>query len=202
MPSDSSFARLVSLACHDLRTPLATVHGFARTLDRIEPLSEQTLRYIEMIASASAEMAELLDLLGVVARIESGRYDPPLMEVDSLELARTAAEHVTVGDVDVEGDGSPVMVDREGAERSVAAFATCALRHGGAERVTVHVDGTELRLAHILEAGPVLLGDELRDLGAAGARRLVEALGGSVAVDGDSLVVELPTSAAATGAGP
>ena len=31
--NDTSFARLVSLACHDVRTPLATVHGFAKTLD-------------------------------------------------------------------------------------------------------------------------------------------------------------------------
>ena len=191
MPPDSSFPRLVSLACHDLRTPLATVHGFARTLDRIEPLSERTLQYIEMIASASAEMAELLDLLGVVARIESGRYEPPLMEVDSLELARTAAEQVKVGDVDVEGRGSPLMVDREWAERSVAAFATCALRHGGAERVTIHVDRAELRLAPILEAGPVLLGDELRDLGAAAARRVVEAAGGTIFLDGGALLIRL-----------
>jgi signal transduction histidine kinase len=31
---DTEFARLVSLACHDVRTPLATVHGFVRTLER------------------------------------------------------------------------------------------------------------------------------------------------------------------------
>ena len=30
---DSRFPRLVSLACHDLRTPLATIYGFARTLN-------------------------------------------------------------------------------------------------------------------------------------------------------------------------
>ena len=36
MTEDSEFARLVSLACHDLRTPLATVNGFARTLTRFE----------------------------------------------------------------------------------------------------------------------------------------------------------------------
>ena len=37
--SDTSFARLVSLAVHDVRTPLATVHGFARTLTRQVELS-------------------------------------------------------------------------------------------------------------------------------------------------------------------
>ena len=32
MATDDRFARMVWLACHDLRTPLATVYGFARTL--------------------------------------------------------------------------------------------------------------------------------------------------------------------------
>jgi hypothetical protein len=39
----------------------------------------------------------------------------------------------------------------------------------------------------------VLLGEDLRDLGAAVAVRLVQALGGSVSLDGDTLTVRLPT---------
>ena len=34
MTEDASFPRLVSLACHDVRTPLATVFGFARMIER------------------------------------------------------------------------------------------------------------------------------------------------------------------------
>src|SRR5262249_60853151 len=33
--TDSSFPLLVSLAAHDLRTPLATLHGFAQTMIRL-----------------------------------------------------------------------------------------------------------------------------------------------------------------------
>ena len=40
MANDTSFARLVSLACHDVRTPLATVHGFVKTLARTAELEE------------------------------------------------------------------------------------------------------------------------------------------------------------------
>src|SRR5437870_1213253 len=36
---DNRFPRLVSLACHDLRTPLATVYGFARTRTRVRALA-------------------------------------------------------------------------------------------------------------------------------------------------------------------
>src|SRR5919202_2972073 len=90
----SSFPRLVSLACHDLRTPLATVHGFARTLVRQGELEEQAARWVEMIDAASAQMAELRDELALAARIEARRYDPTLLDADTLELAGRAAEQL------------------------------------------------------------------------------------------------------------
>src|SRR2546421_950565 len=89
--ADSSFPRLVSLAAHDLRTPLATIHGFAQTLVRMDDLDETKRRYMEMIDAASRQLAELLDELGLAARISGGRYEPNLQPVDTLELARGAA---------------------------------------------------------------------------------------------------------------
>ena len=86
---DSRFPRLVSLACHDLRTPLATIYGFARTLTRMEEHDERTGRYLGMIEEAAEQMTELLDELGAAARIEAGRWEPALREVDTLELARS-----------------------------------------------------------------------------------------------------------------
>jgi len=67
------------LACHDLRTPLATVHGFAHTLARKEDLDETTMRYVEMINTASGQLAELIDDLSVSARLAGDRYDPILI---------------------------------------------------------------------------------------------------------------------------
>ncbi|HEY6055449.1 MAG TPA: histidine kinase dimerization/phospho-acceptor domain-containing protein, partial [Gaiellaceae bacterium] len=92
MTENQDFARLVSLACHDLRTPLATVYGFARTLTRTGDLEEPAGRYLGMIEAASEQMSALRDDLGLVARITSGRYDPIPIERDTLELARAAAE--------------------------------------------------------------------------------------------------------------
>jgi hypothetical protein len=40
-------------------------------------------------------------------------------------------------------------------------------------------------------SSPVVLGRELRDLGAAVAVRLIERLGGAVTVDGDTLTISL-----------
>src|SRR5438477_12291234 len=114
--SDSSFARLVSLAAHDLRTPLATIHGFAQTLIRMGDLGEPKQKYMEMIDTASRQLAELLDELGTAARIEGGSYDPSLQPVDTLELAQTAAEQLGEERVRVSGDGAEVHVDPEATE--------------------------------------------------------------------------------------
>src|SRR5919201_1701567 len=153
--TDTTFPRLVSLAAHDLRTPLATIHGFAQTILRTGNLGEPNQRYVEMIDAASRQLAELLDELGVAARIEGGRYEPTLRTADTLALA--------------------------------------ALRHGGLEQLDLRVDGSVLAISPVTPAsGPVLVGDDLRDLGAAVAVRVVRAGGGSVDLDGDVLKVLLP----------
>lgn len=192
MTEDDAFARLVSLACHDLRTPLATVHGFATTLVRAGGLESPADRYVEMIDAASAQLAELVDELALAARIESGRYDPTPREADTLELAQAAAARLGEDRVHVAGSGTTVETDTEAIERGLAALFQSALRHGGLESVEVAVDGAEIRLSPVTAASaPVVLGDDLRDLGAAVAVRLVRRLGGSVAVDGETLEIRL-----------
>ena len=190
---DSSFPRLVSLACHDLRTPLATVLGFARTLTRLTTdLPEQTVRYLEMMESGAEQLVELLDELALAARIEGDRYDPNLQVADTAALAQAAAEQAQ-GAVGVSGEGESVTVDVPAVESGLAAFAECALRHGRLERVELAVEGRTVTVRPVsAEVARIALGEELKDFGAAVATRLVGALGGSVAYGGDELVIELP----------
>jgi len=193
MQEEERFAKLISLACHDLRTPLATVYGFARTISRADGLDPTLVSYSEMIETASKQLAELLDELSLAARIEGGRYEPKLESVTPGELAAAAAERLGPDRVGVSGDGAGVTVDPEATKRSVSALVQCALRHGGLEHVDVVADGQELRVSPITPASaPVVLGEDLRDLGAAVAVTHVGWLGGSVAVDGDTLTVRLP----------
>jgi signal transduction histidine kinase len=192
--AENAFPRLVSLACHDLRTPLATVHGFARTLARGGGLEPPADRYVEMIDAASAQLAELLDELSLAARIESGRYDPVLKETNTIALAQAAAARLEEGRVRVLGSSSGALVetDAEAVERGLAALFQSALRHGGLDSVTAEVDGLEIRLAPVTAASaPVVLGEDLRDLGAAVAARLVARLGGSLSVEGETLTIRL-----------
>jgi signal transduction histidine kinase len=192
MATDSSFARLVSLACHDVRTPLATVHGFVKTLERTVELEAPADRYLEMIGAASAQMAELLDELSLAARIEAGRYEPVLREADTLEIARETVDRLGQDRVTVSGEGARVETDERAVARGVAALAQSALRHGGLDEVAVHVRGPEIDVTPVTAASSkVVLGEDLRDLGAAVAARLVRALGGDVTLAGETLTIRL-----------
>ncbi len=191
--ADDSFARFVSLACHDLRTPLATVSGFAHTLRQNE-IGQPADRYVEMIQAASGQLADILDDLGLAARIEAGLFAPNVAEADTLDLAVAAAGRVGEK-ASARGTGAEVRVDRDPTERGLAALARCALRHGGLEHVELTADGSVVVISPVLEnVGPIILGDDMKDLGAAAARRLVEATGGSVELEGERLLVGLPPS--------
>ena len=192
MADDTSFAKLVTLACHDLRTPLATVHGFVKTLERMAELEPPADRYIEMIGEASVQLAGLLDDLSLAARIEGGRYDPVLRDVDTLVLAQSAATLLGDDRVRVSGEGATITTDEVAADGAVSALVRCALRHGGLDEVAVAVRGTDIDVSPVTPASArVVLGEDLRDLGAAVAVRAVAALGGSVSLDGETLTIRL-----------
>jgi signal transduction histidine kinase len=169
------------------------VSGFAHTLRQNE-IGQPADRYIEMIQAASGQIADILDDLGLAARIEADRYTPNLTEADTLELTEAAAG--LVGEKAVAGGrGAAVQVDRVVTERALAALARCALRHGGLEAIELAADGSAVAISPVLpDVVPIILGDDLRDLGAAAANRLVESVGGSISVEGERLVVRFPNA--------
>ena len=178
------FATLVSLACHDLRTPLATVQGFAKTMVRLDGLDdEKRARYLALIDSAADELVELLDVLSLAARLENGRYDPVPREVDSLQVAPAGAT----------GTGAAVRLEPDAVASALRALQRAASRHGGVD-VSVSVDGARIALEPVVAAAaPIVLGENPKDLGAAVAVRLIRAIGGELALDGERLTVTLPT---------
>jgi signal transduction histidine kinase len=185
--ADSGFARLVSLACHDLRTPLATVNGFAKTLTRTGALAERESHFVDLIEAAADQMTSLLDVLGLAARIESGRYEPALSDVDTLKLAWSDDERIVV-----EGNGETIETDARVIKQSLESLARAAAAHGPVPLVTWRVTGRVLELSPLVGDAPtVVMGESARDLGSLVARVAIEQLGGSLAVEGDVMRVTL-----------
>jgi hypothetical protein len=116
-----------------------------------------------------------------------------LREADTLELATAAGGRVDDGTVVVEGAGVTLETEPDAVTRSLAQLARCVIRHGGIDGVRLDVAGGSFTLSPVPEgAGPVVLADDLRDLVAAVAGRVVRALGGSVSLAGDALLIRLP----------
>ena len=154
-------------------------------MQRAVELEPPVSRYVEMIVAASEQMTELLEELGLAARIAGGRYEPVLADVDTLELARAAVP-------EAEGSGKTITTDPPTMQRSLGALAECLRKHGGVPAVSLRVDGGELTFEPVTDgAAPVVLGKELKDLGAAVATSAIDALGGSVELEGERLVVRL-----------
>jgi signal transduction histidine kinase len=191
--ASQSFAQLVSLACHDLRTPLATASGFARTLERLDEIGQPAERYVEMIGAATDQLAGLLDLLSAAARIELDRFEPQLRPANTRALADAAAERLEDERASVEGEGAEVRADPDSAATSVSALAEAARRHGGLERITLTVAGPTISIAPIVDdAGPIAIGDDLRDFAAAVGVRVLQTSGVSVQLEAETLQIRFP----------
>jgi signal transduction histidine kinase len=188
MADEERFARIVSIGTHDLRTPLATVYGFARTLAGTD-LGQPAARYVEMIEAASVQLRDLMEELALVTRIETGRYDPVLVDADTLELARQAAADLEER-VEVSGEGATVQVDPDATGRAISRLAKAASRHGGIDSVALTVRGRELEISPLLRnAAGVVTGEELRELGAAAAVAHLQALGATLAAEDERLLI-------------
>jgi signal transduction histidine kinase len=95
--------------------------------------------------------------------------------------------------VKLDGEGAQVHVDIPAVERGVSALVRAALRHAGLDEINVRVRGADIEVDPVTESSSkVVLGHDLRDLGAAVAVRLLERLGGTVEVEGSTLRIRLP----------
>jgi signal transduction histidine kinase len=84
--SEQTKSELVSNVSHELRTPLASVLGFSSLmLDRELP-PEEMRRYLEVIRTEARRLAELLNDLLDIQRIEQGSIELKLDEVDLNDL--------------------------------------------------------------------------------------------------------------------
>ena len=192
MATQPTFAQLVSLACHDLRTPLATASGFAHTLARLDALEAPADRYVGMIGAASDQMAQLLDLLGAAARIEAGRFESQTRSADSRELADAAASRVG-SEAAVDGEGQEVGVDPVWTETALTALGECVRRHGALPTVSFSVVGPEVSIGPVRDGvGEIALGEELKDFGAAVGSKVLRAMGAELSLEGESLKIRLP----------
>jgi CheY-like chemotaxis protein len=206
--------RFLSLAAHELKTPLTSIKGFsyslARRLERGEPCDP---RHVQVLERQAERLHALLEEMLEVSRIETGRFvlhQEPCEVVELVEAVRRSLRRLGAdADVDARVETSlPLLADRERIERALSAMVLRAralgpvridgARNGGTAEIRVHWSGDPLpdpesALVPRWEAPQ----SQRQGLGMALmiARRAAELHGGSLRAETYAFVLELPLRA-------
>ena len=164
--------RFVANASHELRTPLTIMRTEAEVALDDPDASAEELREVARAVVETTDRTELLldRLLLLAVSTEGVRRDDP---VDLAAVARRAAatvagEAATAGvEVRLQLDPAQVRGDELLLERLIGNLAENAVRHGragGAARIRVRDDGTEVELT-VASEGDVVPAEDVARLG-------------------------------------
>ena len=210
--SEDKLRRFIADASHELRTPLASIRGYAQlSLGEGAPMTPTQQRSFDRIASESTRMAELVEDLLLLARLDAGQQlrrepvDLTLLAIDAVSDAH-AADPTRTWLLDVhEEDAIEVPGDENRLRQVVANLLRNARSHTppGTRVVTsLRVDDGHAIL-EVVDNGPGIdpdvrdrlferfaRGDQSRnrDAGSTGlglsiADAIITAHGGSIAVE-------------------
>ena len=186
--------RLMSAIAHDLRTPLATIYGFAKTIERGGGLDERQERFLGLIIAAATDMDRMIENVSTIGHIAEGRMTVDSAPVATDALAAAAREAIperTDGRRVVQrpGTGAMVATDADRAARALALVAEAALRlEPSRQEAYLQADGTAIRSGPF--SAQLLPGLEAhgRDVPVETARVVLAHLGATIVTEGDELV--------------
>lgn len=202
-------SEFISTVSHELRTPLTYIHGYAELLVGRHLKTEQVTEAVAEIHGASLRMARLVDDLLDLSRLEAGRLDLRLRELDLAALLRgaVAAARIQAGDqpIDLQLEELPELTaDPERLRQVIDNLLVNARLYAplGAVTVRARLDGDFVRV-EVADQGPGIAArvqgrifeafyrgsrSEVSPLRGGGlgltiVRRLVEAHGGQVGLE-------------------
>jgi signal transduction histidine kinase len=181
-------SRFLSMASHELKTPLTSISGLAQVLLRRmnrrldvgrpgekewEEEQHAHVDRLELLNSQTARLGRLVDELLDVSRIESGKLEFQMAPVDLPQLAQEVANRLQMTTnhhtIEVELDGAtataqnPVRADRDHLEQVLDNLVTNAIKFspdGGAIRVRLQDQGDQVILS-VQDAGVGIPVDQL-----------------------------------------
>jgi PAS domain S-box-containing protein len=207
--SEEAKTLFLATASHELKTPLTVIRGFVETLLSTEMDAERRTIALDAVHRRALELGNIVDRLLLSSRIEAGRVDLLVGNVELLPLLaeRAAALGAATGrviDVDLDDDLGLVRGDEDALATVFEHLIDNAIKYspgGGTirveavkrERVTVLVsdDGigmTAEHAAHCFDKFWQAEAGDVRRFGGTGiglyiVRSLVDAMGGRISVE-------------------
>jgi signal transduction histidine kinase len=149
----------VSGVSHELRTPLTSMLGYLEILREGEAgeLSDQQQHFLEIVERNSHRLAELIDDILFMSRLDSGRFQLERTSVDLCELVAERVESIRPAAdkkrvevrVDISDASSPVCADYSRLAQVVDNLLSNGVKftpEGGDVFVTVSTSGETARL--------------------------------------------------------
>ena len=142
----------IANASHELRTPLTAIRGFADTLVNADLEKEAIGPYLEVIARNSQRMADLVDDLLQLSRIESGKAVLEESEIDLVKLCQLMLKDLEPrlreaeleAELHCDEDELICWSDREAVQQVISNLLTNAVRYTNAGgRVDVDLGATD-----------------------------------------------------------
>ena len=146
------FPRAMSLAVHELRTPVTVVQGYLRMVLREQagPLTEKQRKMLEEADRSCARIGTLVSEMSELGKLESQQVALGSTDVDLASLAAEVASNMHEGEdrdvrLDVRGADRPLMVagDRTRLAAVLSALMHAALRERADPGVIVVHCGTQ-----------------------------------------------------------
>ena len=219
-----SKSEFLSRMSHELRTPMNAILGFAQLLE-LENLRADQQESVGHIIRGGRHLLELINEVLDIARIEAGRLSLSSEPVDlaevlqeSLDLVRTLAADRDLSITAPDVDGTFVLADRQRLKQVLINLLSNAIKYnciGGSVVVRCEPSAGRTRIL-VADTGPGLSSEDIAQLfkpferlnagrgsiegtglGLAVARRLTEAMNGTIGVEsrpdaGSTFWIELP----------
>jgi signal transduction histidine kinase len=152
--ADELKMNFIALAAHELRTPVAVIHGVVETLERRrDQLTDGQLTELDgMLRTQTKNLKELVEQLLDLSRLDAHavRIEPrriPVRERVEEIVALTAGERATEVEMEV-SDDLEAVVDPNAFERILSNLVTNALRYGRAPiRISAERENGRLEVA-------------------------------------------------------
>jgi signal transduction histidine kinase len=163
-------ADFVSLVSHELRSPMATVIGSARTLQQRwrELKPEQRESFLALIADETTRLATLVADVLDTSRIEAGTFSYSFGDVDLAELLRDVVAAAEIGQdevplsTDINDPVPPIRGDRERLRQVLANLVDNAVKYSPSGE-PVEVSATALNgnvIVSVRDRGPGIASED------------------------------------------